>query len=211
MASYSPAAIRQAIREVLDGTLQGPIAVEEGAFAGDVFAGQSVTAQLAKLRQTFTARNRFDVRLLRKTTHPASPAGGHSNSEIAQVEVQIDIQTPTKTLVELEARDDVLQQIASDCNAAITTLRRPEILALTSAGVETGIVSGMLLGPGGDGLPQWELMTEDWDNLRIYSRVSGVVWVHIQPANEIPSNILLDDDLVTPINDDDGQFILVTT
>jgi hypothetical protein len=62
-------------------------------------------------------------------------------------------------------------------------LNYPGNLQFTSNGRDTGIISGMLLGPNSSGTPVWELVEENWSQHLLRSRITAVAKVKIvQPA-----------------------------
>jgi hypothetical protein len=135
------------------------------------YDGQADQATNAKILHSAT--HRFDVQIGRLESHPASPVGAAGSYRLATAPIEIRVQTKTATQVQLSARDELLATLSSDLELAAQALCMPGNVAATSALAATGIVSGMLAGPGGEGFPVSEIEQQDWERLRITSRISA--------------------------------------
>lgn len=177
--AYPAKAIREVIANVLEGTVGTTRTVEEGKFLRGVFDGQNVRAQKALASQKQDADHRFDVSVSPLRSHSASAVSAISSRRIDTLAVVVTVTTSTKTRVEAEARDDVLANIASDCDDAIQALSYPGNLASTLGGVATNVVSGLMLGENGTGHPSWQLVNVDWTRNQARSQIVGSVVVRI--------------------------------
>jgi hypothetical protein len=175
--SFSAGPIRDAIRDVLIGAVGSVRVVPEDRMAANVFAGQTDTSQHARgLLNT----HRFDVRIARLRNHESSPVAQIGSYRIAEADIVIDVLTVTKTVAQEDERDTVLATIASDMDDAIQALAFPTNVTQSAALEATGIISGMLLGPGGEGVPEWAEVSQDWKAQEIRSRItcSALLRVH---------------------------------
>ena len=187
--SYPVAAIRQAIREVLEGTTGSVRTVTAGKFLSGVFEGQTDLQQRSRaLRKTADPENpewvhRFDVRLGRMTNHESTPVAAIGNHRIVSLPVTISVTTHTQARILDDRRDEVLALINSDLDTAVQALTWPGNLTQTFAAVATNIVSGLMLGPEGNGYPSLEVTEEDWEKSLIRSLLGGsVLLVVTQPS-----------------------------
>jgi hypothetical protein len=179
--SYSAAAIRRAITDVLTGAVGAVRTVAAGQMLSGVFEGQADAARRAKTLHS--ADHRFDVRIGRLTQHESSPAGGRGSSyRIARADIFIDVTTAAGTAVQLADRDTLLADILSDCETAAQALAYPRNVEQTAALAATGIVSGLLTGPGGEGIPSVEEPQQDWDKQEIKTRISASALLQITQA-----------------------------
>lgn len=175
--SFNAAAVRRAIRDVLEGASGTVRTVASGTMVSGVFEGQQDAAQKAK---TLLAEHRFDVRLASLRNHEASPVGAIGSYRLARVEIFVEVLTATRTVVQIDARDTLLAAIASDMDEAIQALAFPANVATTAALAATGIVSGLLTGPGGEGVPEWTEVAQDWERQEIRSRISASATLRIE-------------------------------
>lgn len=180
--AFPAAAIRNAIAEVMEGKIGTTRTVDAEVFLRGVFDGQGDFAAKAKAQQKSDARHRFDVQLGPMRPHGASPVSANASNRLVIVPIRIDITTATATKVQFTDRDTTLADIASDSDDAIQALHFRGNLLTDHAGTATNIASGMLLGDGGDGSPQWEITQQDWQRNLVRSRISGAVIVSITQA-----------------------------
>lgn len=174
--SYSAAAIRSAISDVLEGAHGTVRTLTVGVFGSDVFDGQHGSTQKAK---TLQVTHGFDVQIGRLTSHEASPVGAIGSYRIAQADIVVDVVTKLATVVELDRRDTALAAVLSDLEQGAQALGFPGNLTTNAAATATGIVSGMLLGPGGEGAPTVDQLSEDWAKQEIRCRISATALINI--------------------------------
>lgn len=186
--SFSAAAVRRAIRDVLEGASGTLRTVEADVMTSGVFAGQHPAAQKAK---ALLADHRFDVRIANLRRHEASPVAAIGSYRLALADIFVEVTTKTATVVQLTERDETLAAIASDMDDAIQAIAFPGNAAQTAALEATGIVSGMLTGPGGEGVPEWSEVSQDWDAQMIRSRISATATLRIRQS------VVTDDEPVT--------------
>ena len=162
--------IRTAIVELVRGSIGTTRVVPAGMFGEGVHAGQKPSAQQAKaLNRNYT--HRFDVAVRVAGVHEASAVSVKTSSRISRFAVEIMFTTKLKSVVQDEARDDVLARVAGDGDVVIQALNYPNNLLTTNDGEATGIVSGMLLGPDNTSTPRWELVEENWEQQLLRSRI----------------------------------------
>jgi hypothetical protein len=169
--SYSAAAIRAAIKDVLEGAIGSVRTMVDGQMLSGVFEGQADQARKAK--SLHSATHRFDVRIGRLAQHEASPVSAIGSYRLARADIFVDVTTKTATQVQEDARDDVLASVLSDCEQAAQALSYPANVEQSAALEATGIVSGMLTGPGGEGSPVVEEPQQDWEKQEIRTRISA--------------------------------------
>jgi hypothetical protein len=160
--SIAAEAIFNAITEALNGTLTSTRGVDKNAMGSGVFDGQPVQAQQARARNTGKA-HWFDVRMLGQLRHGSTPASINGSYRNVLVPVEVTITTTLKTTAQDSDRMAQRAAAASVADDAVQALTYPGNLTTDAAGTATGIVSGMLFGPDGTGLPQWSVTAEDWD------------------------------------------------
>lgn len=176
--ALNSANIRQAIIDVLESNV-GTLQIDAGKFAFGVFDGQPTAAQQAKAVQTTIATHRFDVELGQLRNNEASTVGVNSTRRIADLDVRIPIWTHVGTTAQETERKAILATIASDCESAIQVLGHPSNLAQSAAAGETNIVSGMMLGPSGNGTPEYRAVSADWQKQLVQSEIVGTLIVTV--------------------------------
>lgn len=171
--SYPAAAIRTAVRQVLEGASGSVRTLPGSVFRAGVHEGKRAQAKAAKLMHS--CDHRFDVQLGRMRNHPSTPVAANGPTRVVILDVTIDVYTRTKSVVRDEARDEVLALIASDLERAAQALHYPNNLATTAApeATYTRIVGGLLFGPGADGSPELTPVSSDWDAMTIRSRIAA--------------------------------------
>lgn len=183
--SYSAAALRQAIREVLEGTLGTARTVTAGKFLSGVFEGQTDLQQRSRVLRKTDAEtpewvHRFDVRLGQMRNHDSSPVAAIGSHRIVFIPITISITTHTQSRILDDRRDEVLAMVNSDLDTALQALTWPGNLDQTFSALPTNIVSGMMLGPEGQGYPTAEVTEEDWDKQLLRSLLGGSCLVQVQ-------------------------------
>lgn len=182
--AYNATYIRDAVVDLMDGTITSVRQLTAATFAYGTFDGQTPTAKKATAVQTATARHWFDVELGALQNHPDSPVSANANYRLGIVSVRIPITTAVRSTAESDQRGTDLETIASDCDTAIQALHYRDNLATDASANSTNIVSGIMLGPGGQGAPEWKLTDEDWDARLVSSEINGSVIVKItQPTS----------------------------
>lgn len=170
-------AIRTAVAEILEGSL-GTIKPAAGTFERGAFEGQPDEAKLAKLRQTSTATHWFDVVVGEHENHASSPLSArHGHRRLTALPITVDIYTGVATEAQESERATLLAAAYSDCEDARQALGYPGNLAETVAGLETGIVGGIMRGPAYTGLPDLDRLQEDWGSRWMHSQISGMLVV----------------------------------
>jgi len=177
--TIASAAIRTSIKELLQGTIGTTRTVGSTLYGYGIFIGQPTMAQQALTIQSGTKRSRFDIRLSSMIPHPSTPLSIKSSYRNIVVGVEIDINTTLNSTAMETARNTQREVIESDADVAIQALCYPGNLTTTSASVATGIIGGMLFGPGGKGTPAWQVTSEDWTThiLRSVIKASAIIQV----------------------------------
>lgn len=173
------AAIKDAIAETLEGR-DRTRALATGVFKYGIHDGQTQQAQSAKLVNTIDARHWFDVRLATVRPHAATNVANQSSRRIVEMPVTIRIRTHLKTQPQESERDEVLDQVASDCEDAVQALAYPHNLDTTQDGRSTNIVGGLMTGIGNRGTPEWRQVNEDWERKRVESEITGNLIVAVE-------------------------------
>lgn len=181
--SFSQAsAIRQAITELLRGSSGTTRIVPQGLFEPGVFAGQKPAAQQSKAIDHRYV-HRFDISISRQAPNAATPMGAsNSPHRISDFTITINITTRLKAVTRDDAREEQRSQIEGDCDLAVQALNRTNNLDSTLDAHVTGIVSGLLRGPGGLSTPVWELVEENWEQHLLRSRIVAEAIVIQQQA-----------------------------
>lgn len=170
-------AIRTVVREILEGSL-GAIHPVTGTFQYGAFDGQPDDAKLARLRQTSTATHWFDVTLGEHENHASCSFSSRiGQRRLLAMPITVDIWSGLGTEAQETDRGALLAQIASDCEDARQSLGYVGSLEETGDELPTGIVSGVMRGPGYAGLPDWERVDEDWGKRWLHSRITGMIVV----------------------------------
>lgn len=180
--AYNATYIRDTVVDLLDGTLTSVRQLTSGKFAYGTHDGQTPTAKKATAVQTATARHWFDVELGRLENHSDGPVSANSNYRLGIVTVRIPITTSVRSAAEATQRGADLETIATDCDDAIQALHYRDNLSQDASANATNIVSGIMLGPGGQGAPVWDLTNEDWEAGLVESEINGSVIVNITQA-----------------------------
>ncbi len=165
--------------ELLEGDIGTTRTVTAAKFKYGVHDGMNALAQKGTAVQTATGRHWFDVELGALSNHSDGPVSANSNYRLGVVEVTIPIVSAVRSTAEATQRSTDLETIASDCDDAIQALHYRDNLKQTSAAAATNIISGIMLGPGGQGAPQWSVVEENWDGGLVRSEITGSVIVNI--------------------------------
>lgn len=183
MTDYSPSVIRNAIKSLLLGEIGVVRTVPTSTFKYGTFEGQDATALRARVVDP-AYKHRFDVRIGGIMSHGATPVGAISPTKTVTVPVVIDIVTRLKATPLQDDRDDQRALAETNTQLALQALERPGNLLFDANDNPTGIVSGLLMGEGGQGHPRWSVVEEDWKRLNHRSRISGSVVVIVdQPQS----------------------------
>lgn len=178
MTAFRPRVIKSAIAEVLEGTTGAIRRVPPGTFKRGTFEGQPNTAQKAAAIDP-SYSHRFDVKIGSLKTHASTPLANGGPSRTAYAPITIDITTRLRSTPQDEEREAQRAQIESNANAALVALMYPNNLLFDGNTTPTGIVSGILVGPNGDGHPDWEEVEEAWDKQLHRSRINAAAIVVI--------------------------------
>jgi hypothetical protein len=182
MTAYSPGAIRSAIKSLLLGQIGAVRTVTANTFKYGTFEGQPEIATRARVVDP-AYKHRFDVKLGAMQSHGATPVGAISPTKTVTVPVTIDILTRLKSTTQEVERDEQRTLAETNTELALQALERPGNLLFDASANPTGIVSGLLMGEGGQGHPRWSVVEEDWRRLNHRSRISGSVVVIVdQPV-----------------------------
>lgn len=182
------AAIRAAITDVLEGSIGSVRTMLDGQMLSGVFEGQADGARKAKTLHS--AEHRFDVRIGRGRQHEASPVGAIGSYSLKVYDIFVDVTTKTATQIQEDARDEVLATVVADVEQAAEALSFPANVEQSAALEATGIVSGMLLGPGGDGEPECGEPQQDWDKQEIRTRISASAIIRVRRNTVVDSTPL---------------------
>lgn len=179
-----------AIRAVISDALKGFVG-ENRRMPPHVFVRARFSTRTLEQKQLIAnslaspTRHAFDIVLTPVVDNAATSISSSSSSRIANIAVQIFILTPTpKGACECEvgfgkpqdngiteAQDAAIDSEISDLDDAVQALSYPGNLTVTEAGRVTHIVSGMLLGPNGTGVPEYRITNQDWESMFIESRI----------------------------------------
>ncbi len=174
-------AIREAVTELLVGTIGTTRVVPKLLFEPGTFTGQPTAAQQVKSKDLrFT--HRFDVVVRGGKPHEATPLSVKSAYRIETMAIEVSLWTRLFSTVDATKRAEQRIQIEGDAETAVQALNYPNNLLFTQDAEATGIVSGMLKGPEGESTPVWELVEENWETLILRSRITGVALVSKQQA-----------------------------
>jgi|GEM_PF-3502826 len=141
------AAITRSIRNVLDGTFTG---------IRDVASGTYQDAQAVENKGLALVTPTFDIDVAGIATHSAAPFSVSSSRSIEVLDLSIVITTTLPSGVLIDERYTAQAAQVNNANLAIQALTFPGNLdddAASPTPNPTGIVSGMLTGPGGTGNP----------------------------------------------------------
>lgn len=179
--------IRDAVRDVLHGDVGSVRTVAADTWLYGTFDGMGDMAERSQALSGDAGANddpphRFNVTLGRLTAHEASPVAAIGSYRIGLVPVDIDIVTHTKSKAQQTERNSAIARVRNDGDTAVQALAFPGNLAVTAAAAATGVLSGMLVGPGGEGTPEHEVVAEEWDRNIIRSRIRGAALISITQA-----------------------------
>lgn len=161
--AINAANIRTAITELLEGDIGTTRTVTSGVFGEGVWVGQQDSQKQAEILDTNTATYKFDVELGGLEHHPATPISIKGNTRIALLGVLIRVWGKLATEPERAQRKTDLAALESALDTAIQALCFPSNLSQTSSAAATNIVSGLLNGPGGLGIPEATEPEENWE------------------------------------------------
>lgn len=176
---FNPAAIRLRVQEVLEGARLRARSVPVGVFAHGAFEGQPDMNKIVKALQKGTARHRFDVELGSLEDHPATSQGLTGNESLSVLGIRISIWSRLKLPSQQQERAELEAQLWSDLNTAVKALRLPDALLSTEAGVETGIVGGVLFGPDSASGPRASIIRRDWEAMIAQAEIRATATLSI--------------------------------
>lgn len=165
--------IRTAIAEVLEAALTA-------TFKRGVFPGQPLQAQQSMSMQDTVGVHWFDVQIADEEPHASSPVSARDPRRVLQLSITIPVTSHVATTAQDAERALKLSAIASDCDDAAQALSEPGALDETDDGDATGIVSGLMFGPGRSGTPTWRLVQEDWGAQLVRSAIVGSLIVNVE-------------------------------
>lgn len=180
--AFASAAIRQAVIDLAEGAITGIRDLDSGVFRFGVFDGQPLPAMIAKGIQKHNARHWFDVSVSRARDHASTPVSAIGNRRNTFMTVTVDIWTHTATTAQEDKRKTLLAELESDCDDLIQALHYPGNLTDTQDGTTTGLIGGMLFGPGGSGAPEYVMVSADWKTQTIRSRIDASALVQVAQA-----------------------------
>lgn len=158
--TFHAEAVHQSVCDVLDGA-QGPYASQLAKlFAPGTFEGQTDRAAQAK---TIAAEHTYDVILGTLRDHEGSPVGAIGSFRLAVLEITVRVLTRLAPQNDHAARLQVARQTARRLDLVSQSLGTPHALDATASGETTGIISGLLRGPAGDGFPEVSPGVYEWE------------------------------------------------
>lgn len=163
--------IRTAITELLEGTIGTTRLMDSGVLSEGVWDGQLDSQKQAEILDTATATYKFDVELGPLSPHPATPLSVLGNKRLNILEVTITVWGKLATEPERAQRKKDLAAFESVLDDAVMVLSYPDNLDLTNSSLPTNIISGCLVGPGGQGHPDYDEPEEDWELKLIRSEI----------------------------------------
>jgi hypothetical protein len=181
MALMPQAAVRTAIKELLQGSIGAVRVCSDELFRYGAHEGKPISGQQAKA----IALDRFasfDVKVGSFVNHSSTPSSITAGYRTVKAMVDISFWVPTKTTVQDAERDQMLEDVERYMDVAIQALSYPHNLDTTSGGASTNIVSGLLFGPDGKGPPTWELLNIDWANSLHRSVIHASAIVQVDQA-----------------------------
>ncbi len=182
--SIAAAAIRQSIKEVMQGQAGEVRTVDSSKFGYGVFDGQPTAAQQARAIQDADKTHRFDIKLGSYELQAASPLSSNAPTRNIRVPITIGVWTTLRSTAQEAERDEQRDAITADADEAIQALSYRGNLTQDSALRQTNIVSGLLQGPDGKGPPRWRLVSEDWKAHLLRSEITAsAIVVVTQPTS----------------------------
>ncbi len=170
--------IRSAIRAVLEGDL-GSVRVERGAFEHGVFAEMPLE-KMKTATKNCRSRHWFDIELGQDALSASSHISNTAGSSVDVLNVEIVVTTHMRGTLKDCERTEVLDYVLADRLSAQHALIQPGALERTVAGFDTIIVSGLMLGPGGEGsVPILSRPIEDWANNMVRSSIVGSLILNV--------------------------------
>lgn len=148
------AAIQTAITEVLDGTFTGVRDV-----AANTYQAANITADASHAMAL--TRPTFEIEIKSSARHGAAPAYVAGSRSLETFDIDVGFVYALPSTIQTSERYEVQAAMIQNANLAIQALTFPMNLATTAAAASTGIISGMLFGPGGSGYPHAE-HDRDW-------------------------------------------------
>lgn len=111
----------------------------------------------------------IDVKLGASRRSQASPLSASASRAIKTIEIEIAVTWALPSIIEANRRYVVRAGANELTESAVQALGFPGNLSDDGGtpSVSTGLVSGMLFGPGDEPIPSIESVEEDWDKLRM--------------------------------------------
>lgn len=177
MSDFRPSAIRNAIRDVLEGTdTRGFRKMVPDVFKYGAFDGNNDRSNHA-LTLDIRYQHRFDVVLGPLRQNGSSPMSNKGPARHSTIDITVEIWTRLGSTVNVEERDLQRERVEQNAELAIQALAYPGNLTTSLDGLPTGIVSGLLSGRDNNATPTWEVVTEDWTKQIHRSRISAAAIV----------------------------------
>jgi len=179
VSGYRPNVIANAVIALLEGVTGIVRRVPPDMFKFGAFEGQPEAALKAFAVDTRYA-HRFDVILGDWDAHGSTPLSNTGPYRNTRLPITIDIWTALRSTSQAEARRAQRELIQADANTAVQALMYRNNLNTDANGTETGIISGLLMGPDASGLhPKWSTVNEDWIAQIHRSQIVGTALVKI--------------------------------
>jgi hypothetical protein len=172
--------IRSVIADVLEGNL-GAVRVPPGVFQRGAFRAMPIEKQRTIVKGC-GARHMFDVRLANSSIHSSSPGSNLGSHEYRLREVVIECLTHKRTTLTDDDRTQILDYVDADGDEAVQALSDPGALEFTLAGEQTIVVSGVMMGPNGEGTPACPTADEAWAEDLVRWSIVGTLVLNI-PQN----------------------------
>jgi hypothetical protein len=180
--AFSSANIQTAIIELLEGTIGSIRTITAARLKYGVFNGQPDAAKQARLLQETTGAYWFDIEFDAHERHAGTPLSIRDSTAILKQDITIRIYKHLDSSVQESNRradNAAIQTLMDDVVQVITF---PSNLTQTAAAGATGIISGLLTGPGGAGHPRMTAPTFDWVNQILEGSVQAAALIEITQA-----------------------------
>lgn len=184
-------AIERGIVAIMDGTHVQALAadirfVEPGIFLFGAFDGQAPGGTKARTVDEATANYRFDLILGEIETHESSPVSRKANHKIVRLGLTVKVWRHLRTEIQESRRRQDRYDMAREMDIAIQALAYPGNLAEDgqASPSPTGIISGCLLGPGGQGDPIKTDPAEDWDERHLTAQIEASALIKVTQNTE---------------------------
>jgi hypothetical protein len=155
--------------------------VSAGTFTFGAFDGQSPGGTKARTVDEATSVYRFDLILGEIETHESSPVSRKANHKIVRLGISIKVWQHLRTEIQEARRRQNRYDMATSMDLAIQALAYPGNLETDGDAFPsfTGIISGCLVGPGGQGDPIKTDPTEDWDERHLTAQIEASALIKV--------------------------------